>query len=84
MLHCDTFLRYRDKLSQIEAKVKDLAKKRDMHKLLGEQREGEAKSLRAELDVAQKEHVDLVEQVKIFKVSDDKLDTVTNGQNQQV
>ncbi|XP_070045961.1 uncharacterized protein [Nicotiana tomentosiformis] len=48
------------------------------------QREGKVKSLRAELEVARKEHADLVEQVKILKVSDDELDSVTNGRNPQV
>ncbi|XP_070032445.1 uncharacterized protein [Nicotiana tomentosiformis] len=84
MLHHETFLKYRDELSQLKAEVKELDEKRDMYKLLSEQREGEAKSLGAELEVAQKEHADLVEQVKIFKVSDDELDTMTNGQNPQI
>ncbi|XP_070045749.1 interactor of constitutive active ROPs 4-like [Nicotiana tomentosiformis] len=47
-------------------------------------REGEAKSLRAELEVAQKEHADLVEQVKIFEIIDEDLGSVTNGRNPQV
>ncbi|XP_070037072.1 tropomyosin-2-like [Nicotiana tomentosiformis] len=55
-----------------------------MYKLLSEQLEGEVKNLRAELDVAQKEHADLLEQVKIFEVSDDELDTVSNGLNPKV
>ncbi|XP_070035594.1 uncharacterized protein [Nicotiana tomentosiformis] len=84
VLHHETFLRYRDELNQLEAEVKGLIEKRYTYKLLSEQREGEAKSLRAELEVARKEHADLVEQVKIFEVSDDELDTVTNGRNPQV
>ncbi|XP_070054750.1 uncharacterized protein [Nicotiana tomentosiformis] len=84
MLHHETFRKYREELNQLEAEVKELAEKRDMYKHLSEQREGEAKSLRAELDAAQKEHAGLVEQVKIFEVSDDELDTVTIGQNPQV
>nr|XP_016440050.1 PREDICTED: tropomyosin alpha-3 chain-like [Nicotiana tabacum] len=55
-----------------------------MYKLLSEQREGEVKTLRAELDAAQKEHATLVEQVKIFEVSENKLCMATNGQNLQV
>nr|XP_016475476.1 PREDICTED: tropomyosin-like [Nicotiana tabacum] len=55
-----------------------------MYKFLSEQCEGEVKNLRVELDVAQKEHANLVEPVKIFEVSDDELDMVTNSQNPQV
>nr|XP_016501878.1 PREDICTED: uncharacterized protein MCAP_0864-like [Nicotiana tabacum] len=55
-----------------------------MYKLLSEQREGEVKSLPAELDATQKEHADLLEQVRIFEVSDDELETVSNSQNPQV
>nr|XP_016465711.1 PREDICTED: coiled-coil domain-containing protein 186-like [Nicotiana tabacum] len=64
VLHHETFLRYRDELNQLEAEVRELTEKRDTYKFLSEQREGEAKSLRAELEVAQKEHADLVEQVQ--------------------
>ncbi|XP_075081030.1 uncharacterized protein LOC142166245 [Nicotiana tabacum] len=84
VLHHETFLRYRDELSQLEAEVKELAEKRDMYKLLSEQREGEIKNLRDELDAAQKEHAALVEQVKNFEVSDDELCMANNGQNPQV
>ncbi|XP_009594091.1 uncharacterized protein [Nicotiana tomentosiformis] len=84
VLHYKTFLRYRDELSQLEVEAKELAEKRDMYKFLNEQREGEVKNLRAELDAAQKEHVALVEQVNIFEVSDDELCMATNGQNPQV
>ncbi|XP_070037166.1 uncharacterized protein [Nicotiana tomentosiformis] len=84
VLHHETFLRYPDELNQLKVEVKKLAEKRDTYKHLSEQREGEAKSLRAELDAARKEHADLVEQVKIFEVSDHELDKVTNGQNPQV
>ncbi|XP_019241073.1 PREDICTED: uncharacterized protein LOC109221071 [Nicotiana attenuata] len=49
-----------------------------MYKLLSEQHEEEAKSLRVELDVPMKEHV---EQEKVFEVSND---SVTNSQNPQV
>ncbi|XP_070015292.1 peroxisomal and mitochondrial division factor 1-like [Nicotiana sylvestris] len=62
VLHNETFLRYQDEMSQLEAEVKELVEKRDIYKLLSEQCEGEVKSLRAELDTAQKEHADLVEQ----------------------
>ncbi|XP_070057866.1 uncharacterized protein [Nicotiana tomentosiformis] len=84
MLHYETFLRYRDDLSQLEAEVKEITKKRNMYNLLSEQREGEVKNLQAELDTTQKEHADLMEQVKIFEVSDGKLCIATNGQNPQV
>ncbi|XP_070050280.1 uncharacterized protein [Nicotiana tomentosiformis] len=63
VLHHETFLRYRDKLNQYEAEVRGLTEKRDTYKLLSEQREGEAKSLRTKLEVARKEHADLVEQL---------------------
>ncbi|XP_070054338.1 uncharacterized protein [Nicotiana tomentosiformis] len=46
-----------------------------------EQFEAEVKNLHAELEVARKEHADLVEQVKVFEVSDDEFDSVTDGQN---
>ncbi|XP_070035056.1 uncharacterized protein [Nicotiana tomentosiformis] len=84
VLHHETFLRYRDELNQLEAEVRGLTEKRDTYKLLNEQHEEEAKGLRAELEAARKEHADLVEQVKIFEVSDDEIDTVTNGRNLQV
>ncbi|XP_070031721.1 intracellular protein transport protein USO1-like [Nicotiana tomentosiformis] len=45
---------------------------------------GRVKNPRAELEVARKEHTDLVEQVKVFEVSDDEFDLVTDGQNPQV
>nr|XP_009600602.1 uncharacterized protein LOC104096026 [Nicotiana tomentosiformis] len=64
VLRHKTFLRYRDEMSQLEAKVKELVEKRGMYKLFSEQHEGEIKSLRAELDAAQKEHADLLEQVQ--------------------
>ncbi|XP_070049559.1 uncharacterized protein [Nicotiana tomentosiformis] len=68
----------------LEVEVRGLTEKRDTYKLLSERREGEAKSLRAELELARKEHANLVEQVKIFEVSDDELDSVTNDRNPQV
>ncbi|XP_070043238.1 uncharacterized protein [Nicotiana tomentosiformis] len=55
-----------------------------MYKVLSEQREGEVKNLRDELDATQKEYAVLVEQVKIFEVSDDELCMAINGQNPQV
>ncbi|XP_070041431.1 uncharacterized protein [Nicotiana tomentosiformis] len=75
---------YRVEVNKLEDEVKELAEKRVMYKLLSEQHEEEVKSLRAELDAAQKGHVDLVEQVNIFEVSDDELDMATNDQNSQV
>ncbi|XP_070049618.1 uncharacterized protein [Nicotiana tomentosiformis] len=67
MLHHETFLRYRDELNQLEAEVRGLTEKRDTYKLLSEQREGEAKSFRAELEVARKEHADLIAQLRAAK-----------------
>nr|XP_016491900.1 PREDICTED: myosin-7B-like [Nicotiana tabacum] len=64
VLHHKTFLQYRYELNQLEAKVKELAEKRGMYKLLSEQREGEVKCLRAELDATQKKHADLLEQLR--------------------
>ncbi|XP_070046781.1 uncharacterized protein [Nicotiana tomentosiformis] len=84
VLHHENLLRYQDKLNQLEDEVRGLTEKRDTYKLLSEQRKGEAKSLRAELEVARKEDAYLVKQINIFDVSDDELDTVTNGQNPQV
>ncbi|XP_019237754.1 PREDICTED: MAP7 domain-containing protein 1-like [Nicotiana attenuata] len=86
VLHHESFLRYRAEFNQLEAEAeaRELAEKRDMHKLLSEQHEGAVKNLRVELDAAQKEHADLLEQVKIFKVNDDDLDTATNDQTLQV
>nr|XP_018623380.1 plasminogen-binding group A streptococcal M-like protein PAM [Nicotiana tomentosiformis] len=52
MLHHETFLRYQDELIQLEAEAKELARKRDTYKRLSEQRVGEAKGFRGELDAA--------------------------------
>ncbi|XP_070039899.1 uncharacterized protein [Nicotiana tomentosiformis] len=84
VLHHETFLRYREELSLFEAEAKELIEKRYMYKLLNGQHEGEVKSLRAELEVARKEHADLVEHVKTFEVSNKELCSVTNGRNPQV
>ncbi|XP_070040629.1 COP1-interactive protein 1-like [Nicotiana tomentosiformis] len=88
VLHHETFIRYLAELKQLEAEaeVLGLTEKRDSYKLLSEQRggEGEAKSLRAELEVARKEHADLVEHIKIFEVSNDELGSVTNYRNPKV
>nr|XP_033515631.1 protein maph-9-like [Nicotiana tomentosiformis] len=64
VLHHETFLRYRDELKQLKAKVRELTEKRDAFKLLSEEIEWEVKNLRAKLEVARKEHADLVEQVQ--------------------
>nr|XP_033511251.1 uncharacterized protein LOC117276034 [Nicotiana tomentosiformis] len=84
VFHHETFLLYREELSLLEAEAKEHIDKGDMYKLLSEQREGEVKSLPVELEVARKEHADLVEQVKIFEVSDEELSSVTNERNPQV
>ncbi|XP_070011448.1 tropomyosin-like [Nicotiana sylvestris] len=75
---------YRDDLKQLEAEVRELTEKRDAFKFLSEQLEEEAKNLRAELEVARKDHADLVEKVKVFEVSIDEFDSVTDGQNSQL
>ncbi|XP_070023110.1 uncharacterized protein [Nicotiana sylvestris] len=54
-----------------------------MYKLLSEQHEGAIKDLRSELDAAQKEHADLVEQVKVFKVGNEDFAMSTNDQTLQ-
>ncbi|XP_070036921.1 uncharacterized protein [Nicotiana tomentosiformis] len=64
VLHHETFLWYRDELSQLEVEAKELAEKRNMYKHLSEQRRGEIKSLRVELDATQKEHADILEHVQ--------------------
>ncbi|XP_070056513.1 uncharacterized protein [Nicotiana tomentosiformis] len=63
VLHHKTFLRYRDDMNQLKAEVQGIIEKRDTYKFLSEQHEGEAKSLRTELEVARKEYADLVEQM---------------------
>lgn len=84
MFHHEIFLRYRDELKQLKAEVLGLTEKRNAYKLLSEQFEGEAKSFRAELEVARKDHANLTEQVNIFEVSDDGLGLVTDDRNLQV
>ncbi|XP_070034250.1 uncharacterized protein [Nicotiana tomentosiformis] len=51
-----------NRLSQSEAEIRGLIEERDTLKLLSEQREGEARGLRAELEAARKEHTNLSEQ----------------------
>nr|XP_016483631.1 PREDICTED: spindle assembly abnormal protein 6 homolog [Nicotiana tabacum] len=64
VLHHENFLWYRDEMNQLEAEVIELTEKRDIYKLLSEHREGEANSLRVELEATRKEHANLVEQVQ--------------------
>nr|XP_009766338.1 PREDICTED: uncharacterized protein LOC104217731 [Nicotiana sylvestris] len=54
---------YREESNQHEPKIRELTEKRNSFKLLSEQCDGEAKCLRAELEVAWKEHANLVEQL---------------------
>nr|XP_033515956.1 uncharacterized protein LOC117280362 [Nicotiana tomentosiformis] len=84
ILHHESFIKYRTEANQLEAEVRELVEKRDTYKLLNEQHEEAVKSLRAELDAAQKEYADLVEHVKIFEVSNDELAMATNDQTSQV
>ncbi|XP_070036504.1 interactor of constitutive active ROPs 3-like [Nicotiana tomentosiformis] len=77
VLHHETFLRYREELKHHEVETRELTEKRDTYKLLSEK-------LQAGLEAAQKEHADLVEQVRrVFEVSDDESDTVANDPNPQ-
>ncbi|XP_070047257.1 cilia- and flagella-associated protein 58-like [Nicotiana tomentosiformis] len=72
-----------EEMSLLEDEAKVLIEKRDMYKLLSEQREEEAKSLRDELDATQKEHVVLVEEVKVFEVQQniDRVDQLRDEMN---
>ncbi|XP_070047149.1 uncharacterized protein [Nicotiana tomentosiformis] len=72
-------------LSQYEVDNRGLTEERYAFKLLSEQREGEAKGLRAELEAAQKEQADLAEQVKIiFEVNDTDSGVTANSSIPQV
>ncbi|XP_070044491.1 uncharacterized protein [Nicotiana tomentosiformis] len=84
VLHHEAFLRYQDDLKQLKVRVRELTKNTDAFKLLSEQLEGETKNLHVELEVARKDHVDLVEKVNVFEVCDAEFDSVTDGQNPHV
>ncbi|XP_070046749.1 COP1-interactive protein 1-like [Nicotiana tomentosiformis] len=85
VLHHEAFFLSRGELSLYEAKNRGLTEERDAFKLLSEQREGEAKGLRAELEASQKEQADLAEQVKrILKVNDTDSGLVANSSVPQV
>ncbi|XP_070055399.1 uncharacterized protein [Nicotiana tomentosiformis] len=91
VLHHKSLLRYRVEVNQLELKIKELAQKRDMYKLLREQQKGVTKNLQAELDVAQKEasalrqeHTDLVEKVKVFEARNEGSVVVANNNTLQV
>ncbi|XP_019263498.1 PREDICTED: filament-like plant protein [Nicotiana attenuata] len=85
VLHHEGFLQFRGELSRYEAEIRGIIEEKDAFKLLSEQREGEAKGLHAELKMTQKEHAELVEQVRrIFEVSDGDSGMVANGLNSQV
>nr|XP_009630501.1 uncharacterized protein LOC104120445 [Nicotiana tomentosiformis] len=66
MLHHKTFLQYREELNHHEAETRELTGKRDANKLLSEK-------LHTELEVARKEHAELVEQNEQLQV---EVDTV--------
>ncbi|XP_070056532.1 uncharacterized protein [Nicotiana tomentosiformis] len=69
-LYHKAFFRSRGELNRYEAKNRRLTEQRDTFKLLNEQREEEAKGLRAELEASREEQTDLAEQVKqIFEVN---------------
>ncbi|XP_070050110.1 uncharacterized protein [Nicotiana tomentosiformis] len=72
-------------LNQYEAEVRRLTEERDALKLLSEQREGEVKGLRAELEASQKEQAELAEQVKrIFEFNDIDSGVMANSSVPQV
>ncbi|XP_009616812.1 uncharacterized protein [Nicotiana tomentosiformis] len=64
VLYHEAFLQFRGELSWYEAEVRRLTEERDAFKLLSEQREGEVKGLRSELEASRKEQTELAEQVK--------------------
>nr|XP_009761981.1 PREDICTED: interactor of constitutive active ROPs 3-like [Nicotiana sylvestris] len=70
--------------ANLRPKSKSLLRRGTLISFSASKREGEFKKLRAELDATQKEHANLVEQVKVFEYSDDDLDMATNGKNPQV
>ncbi|XP_070054842.1 uncharacterized protein [Nicotiana tomentosiformis] len=71
--------------SEYEAKVRRLTGERDALKLLSEQRKGEVKGLRAELEAYRKEQVELAEQVKrIFEFNDIDLGVMASSSVPQV
>ncbi|XP_070052842.1 uncharacterized protein [Nicotiana tomentosiformis] len=85
VLHHKALFRSRRELSRYEAENRGLIEERDAFKLLSEQREGEAKGLWVELEVAQKEQADMSEQVKrIFEVNDTDSGVVANSSVPQV
>ncbi|XP_070054660.1 uncharacterized protein [Nicotiana tomentosiformis] len=81
----EAFFRSQGELSQSEAKIRRFTEERDTFKLLSEQKEGEAKGLRVELEAGRKEQTDLSEQVKrIFEVTDTDLGVTANSSVSQV
>ncbi|XP_070031773.1 uncharacterized protein [Nicotiana tomentosiformis] len=72
-----SFLRYRLEISQIEFELKEQVQKKDIYRLLSEQKDGAVKDLQDELDQAQKEastlkreHVDRVEKSSVIAEQD--------------
>nr|XP_033513488.1 uncharacterized protein LOC117278161 isoform X1 [Nicotiana tomentosiformis] len=85
VLHREAFFRSRGELSRCEVEILGLSEEKDAFNLLSEQREGEVRGLRAELEAAQKEQGDLAEQVKkIFEVNDTDSGMVANSSVPQV
>ncbi|XP_070040563.1 uncharacterized protein [Nicotiana tomentosiformis] len=85
MLYHETFFRSRGELCRFEAEIRGLTEERDTFKLLSEQREGEARGLRAELEATRKEQTNLSEQVKrVFEVNDTNLGVKANSSVPQV
>nr|XP_033517083.1 uncharacterized protein LOC117281339 [Nicotiana tomentosiformis] len=78
VLHHEAFLRYREEFKRHKAVTRELVEKKNAYQLLSER-------LQAELEASQKEHANLVEQVRrIFELSDDDSHTLTNDPNPQV
>ncbi|XP_070057878.1 protein CROWDED NUCLEI 1-like [Nicotiana tomentosiformis] len=85
VLHHEALLQSRGELSRYEAEVRRLTEERDAFKLLSEQRKGEVKRLRAELEASQKEQTELAEQVKkIFEFNDIDSGVMANNSIPQV
>nr|XP_033513328.1 uncharacterized protein LOC117278004 isoform X2 [Nicotiana tomentosiformis]XP_033513329.1 uncharacterized protein LOC117278004 isoform X2 [Nicotiana tomentosiformis] len=61
MLHREAFFQSRVELSRYEAEVRRLTEERDALKILSEQREGEVKGLRTEMEASRKEQAELFE-----------------------
>ncbi|XP_070040250.1 uncharacterized protein [Nicotiana tomentosiformis] len=64
MLHREAFFQSRVELSRYEAEVRRLTEERDALKILSEQREGEVKGLRTEMEASRKEQAELFDEIR--------------------